>query len=466
MAITDKFKTQLNAIQIAVNEEDFGTQASVVLDGNGDVIAEEGALELQRTSPKLEEIHTVSGLTAGASSSLALEVPASALPLDNYSDGMGSSYTGAGGYSGYLGGFKSLWDAAMLLDTEAQAAKVRDDAEAVTARAAEGVLTVELDAQEAKEAAYEVSNDAALASEIATARAAELVIAGELDVQEAKEAAYEVSNDAALAAEIATARAAEGTNATILSAEIADRIADVDAEEVRALAAEAAELARALAAEVANANAIAAETVDRRIDVDAEEARALAAEAAEQARALTAEAANAAAIAAEEARAGAAEAEMQEFGSPYAIRENASTALMYGNTGFSFYDAADTTGSGPDEWFSQHWYMRQEAITAGASDPSIWIPLRLQEASKHSLSLNGMELMPATEMGGLLVLHDEAVDGALLGTVDASSGAWTTTLLDNLFDTDHPNADYVVTTTGDVYFRADVYADDAIKFSF
>ena len=94
--MADRFKTQLNAIQIAVNQDDFGPQATVVVDSSsGGVIAAVGALELQRTSPKLEEIHSVSGLKAGVASSLDLVVPSSGSALQNYSDFGFTSYIGS-----------------------------------------------------------------------------------------------------------------------------------------------------------------------------------------------------------------------------------------------------------------------------------------------------------------------------------------------------------------------------------
>jgi polyhydroxyalkanoate synthesis regulator phasin len=606
--MADRFKTQLNAIQIAVNQDDFGPQATVVVDSSsGGVIAAVGALELQRTSPKLEEIHSVSGLKAGVASSLDLVVPSSGSALQNYSDFGFTSYTGAIGYAGYLGGFRSLWDAAMLLDTEAQAAKARDDVEEARAIAAEAVNAGLISTEEARALAAEAVNAGLISTEEARALAAEAVNAGLISTETSRAMAVEAVNatDIAtnvtdIAAETARALAAEAVNAAAIAAEVVDRqsaissalasemsymggvdvsgvfpvtsaakgdmytvtvggfapsaagvnffsivlepgdviiaesvlgasmteadwtviqknltdvatntnllaevarataaeavnaaniainVTDIAAEEVRALAGEAVnfnlistEVSRAMGAEAVNAGlisteearAIAAEAINAGL-ISTEVSRAMGAEAVnaglistEEARALAAEAVNAGLISAEEARALAAEASLQEFGSQYGIRENLSAAVSYGNVGLQWYDATSSQSSGePDEYYSSHWWKRQEATAAlVAAGSGGEIEMRLQETSKHSLSLNGLELMPAL-FQGLVYLHDESSNA--LTSIDPSTGALITTVLDTLFDTTYPLADYILTTTGDVWFRAGLRDEDAIKLMF
>lgn len=128
-----------------------------------------------------------------------------------------------------------------------------------------------------------------------------------------------------LDAEESRAEAAEQEIRTLLTKEINDRIADVDEEETRAKAAEQAlqnainaEEARAISAETALDAKIDQEIADREADVDAEETRATSAEtelqgsiAEEGRRAQDAEADLQAAITAEEARATSAETALQ-----------------------------------------------------------------------------------------------------------------------------------------------------------
>ena len=143
----------------------------------------------------------------------------------------------------------------------------------------------------------------------------------DVDAEEARAMAAEGVLTGDLAAEIARATGAEGVLTADLASEVSNRVADVDAEEARAIAAEgvlttdlASEVSRATTAEGVLTADLASEVSNRVADVDAEEARALAAEAdlaaaiaAEEARALAAEGVLDAAIDAEEVRAMAAE---------------------------------------------------------------------------------------------------------------------------------------------------------------
>tara|TARA_R110000744_G_scaffold257847_2_gene373220 strand:- start:27 stop:812 length:786 start_codon:yes stop_codon:yes gene_type:complete len=67
-----------------------------------------------------------------------------------------------------------------IVEDDQQALSVSLGNEINRAQAAEGVIQAALDTQEAKEAAYEASNNAALASEATTARAAEAVLSGNI----------------------------------------------------------------------------------------------------------------------------------------------------------------------------------------------------------------------------------------------------------------------------------------------
>jgi hypothetical protein len=147
------------------------------------------------------------------------------------------------------------------------------DAEVSRALGIEGDIQSALDVQEAKEAAYEVSNDAALDAEITRAIGIEGGIQSALDVQEAKEAAYEVSNDAALGDEITRASGIEAGLQTALDAQEAKEAAyevSNDAalgdEVTRAVGIEAG-LQTALDAEIAAARAAEGVLGDRIDDV-------------------------------------------------------------------------------------------------------------------------------------------------------------------------------------------------------
>ena len=129
-------------------------------------------------------------------------------------------------------------------------------AEALLARAAEGVLTTAVNTEKGRIDAILLASDADKNSfaEIVT-----LINSVDTTNDEAF-AGYVLLNNAAVAAEIARATAdvdseetralaAEALLSGRITSEVADRIADVNAEETRALAAEGAEETRALAAE-------------------------------------------------------------------------------------------------------------------------------------------------------------------------------------------------------------------------
>ena len=196
-----------------------------------------------------------------------------------------------------LGGYITSNDAALAAETaRAQGAEVANanaiSAETTRAQNAESGLSDDIDGVASDLAAYESSNDAALAAEIARATAAEQANASAL-------AAYQTSNNDALAAEIARAQAAEAA----LSGRVDDVLSNVDAEAIDSFteliaAFEAAdgeieqsvadllathnsemsavqqsvadETARATAAEQANAAAIAQEVTDRQTAVSGE----------------------------------------------------------------------------------------------------------------------------------------------------------------------------------------------------
>ena len=150
---------------------------------------------------------------------------------------------------------------------ESAARIAADSAEALRATAAEGLLQDNINVEKAKIDAILLASDADKNSFAEIVTLINSVDATNDDVF----AGYVLSNNAAL------------------SAEIANRISDVNTEESRASAAEAAEAARAIAAEGTLQTNITAESAARIADVNAEEARASAAEAAEAVRATAAE---------------------------------------------------------------------------------------------------------------------------------------------------------------------------------
>ena len=194
-------------------------------------------------------------------------------------------------------------------------------AEVSRAQAAESILDGKISTEKSRAEAAELVLTNGLAAEVAAriadvnseesrAMAAEGVLDGKITAEYNARLIAEAALDGKISTEKSRAEAAELVLTNNLASEIANRIADVNAEEARALAAEAA-LTTALAAEVSRAQA--AELVLTN-GLAAEVSRAQAAEvvldgkiAAEKSRAETAEATLLAAINAETTRAVAAE---------------------------------------------------------------------------------------------------------------------------------------------------------------
>ena len=189
----------------------------------------------------------------------------------------------------------SAADAAEAL--RATAAEAAESAARISADSAE---TLRATAAEGAESAARIAADSA---EALRATAAEGLLQGNIDVEKAKIDAILLASDAdknSFAEIVTLINSVDATNDDVfagyvlsnnaaLSAEIANRISDVNTEESRASAAEAAEAARAIAAEGTLQTNITAESAARIADVNAEEARAIAAESAEALRATAAE---------------------------------------------------------------------------------------------------------------------------------------------------------------------------------
>lgn len=220
------------------------------------------------------------------------------------------------------------------------------DAERIRAMAAEAALQAEIDAEEAARAAADTAHDAAIAAANAARIAADATLTTNLAAEVTRAQAAESVLDGKIATEKSRAESAELVLTNGLAAEIAARIADVNAEESRAIAAElvldgkittektraeaaesvldgkiTTEKNRAEAAELVLTNALAAEVTRAQVaeatlttNLAAEVARAQAAEgvldgkiSTEKARAEAAELVLTNGLAAEVARAQAAE---------------------------------------------------------------------------------------------------------------------------------------------------------------
>ena len=188
------------------------------------------------------------------------------------------------------------------------AADVAEALRATAAEAAESAARISADSAETlrattAEGAESAARIAADSAEALRATAAEGLLQGNINVEKAKIDAILLASDAdknSFAEIVTLINSVDATNDDVfagyvlsnnaaLSAEIANRISDVNTEESRASAAEAAEAARAIAAEGTLQTNITAESAARIADVNAEEARASAAEAAEAVRATAAE---------------------------------------------------------------------------------------------------------------------------------------------------------------------------------
>ena len=202
--------------------------------------------------------------------------------------------------------------------------------ETARAEAVEAAISNKLEAAIEAEHQHHIDGDANLQGQIDT-----ILDGSSVDLDQFREVvafveSIDLENDANLLGAVAdinsSVKATEEKLSEGLAKEVADREADVDAEEARAIAAEAAltadlsaevanriadvdaEEARAIAAEAGLTADLSAEVADREADVDAEEARAIAAES-QLTSDLSAEVANRIAdVDAEEARAIAAEA--------------------------------------------------------------------------------------------------------------------------------------------------------------
>ena len=165
------------------------------------------------------------------------------------------------------------------------------------ATAAEGVLTADLASEVARAEAAEAGLASDLAAEVANREAGDTALQSSLDNETSDRLAADQALQANLDAETTRATGAEAILAKDLAEEVKERIDAVSSEESRAMVAEA-ELTKSLSAEAANRikgdakvqaaldakvnainESIATEVADRTADVDAEEARAMAAEA-------------------------------------------------------------------------------------------------------------------------------------------------------------------------------------------